>query len=59
MLVIYSLLTWAYQEDKVIKYMTKFKRSASEPYTLITPSTPLEDLERFLQGEIFALGLYF
>lgn len=42
-------------EDKVIKYMTKFKRSASEPYTLITPSTPLADLERFLQGEIFAL----
>jgi hypothetical protein len=39
-----------------MEYMTKFKRSASEPYTLITPGTPLTELEEFLQGKIFALG---
>ena len=44
------------QSDKVIQYMTKFKRSSSEPYTLITPSTPLADLEEFLRHNIFALG---
>lgn len=37
--------------------MTKFKRTPSEPYTLITPSTPLADLEEFLRGNIFALGI--
>src|ERR1700675_4594915 len=44
------------QNDKVEKYMTKFKRTASEPYTLITPSSPLADLEEFLKHNIFALG---
>ncbi|KAJ3481034.1 hypothetical protein NLI96_g7934 [Meripilus lineatus] len=44
------------KSDKVKKYMTKFKRSSSEPYTLITPSTPLADLEEFLRHNIFALG---
>lgn len=53
----YSPCPSTHQDDKVLKYMTKFKRSSSEPYTLITPSTPLADLERFLQGAIFALGL--
>ncbi|KZT10324.1 uncharacterized protein LAESUDRAFT_755829 [Laetiporus sulphureus 93-53] len=41
--------------DKVIRYMTKFNRSSSYPYTLITPSTPLADLEGFLRQNIFAL----
>jgi len=41
--------------DKVEKYMIKFKRTASEPYTLITPSSPLSDLEEFLRDNIFAL----
>jgi hypothetical protein len=36
--------------------MTKFKRSALQPYTVITPSTPLDELELFLQDKIFALG---
>jgi hypothetical protein len=36
--------------------MTKFKRSASHPYALITPATPLEELEEFLKTNIFALG---
>ncbi|KAI0944806.1 hypothetical protein AcV7_001511 [Taiwanofungus camphoratus] len=41
--------------DKVMRYMTKFNRAQSQPYTLITPSTPLEELEQFLQHNIFAL----
>ncbi|KAF5362599.1 hypothetical protein D9758_009586 [Tetrapyrgos nigripes] len=41
--------------DKVEKYLTKFKRSSSEPYTLITPLTPLSELEEFLKSNIFAL----
>jgi len=41
--------------DKVVRYMTKFKRAVSEPYTLITPLSPLAELERFLQDNIFAL----
>jgi hypothetical protein len=39
-----------------MQYMTKFKRDASEPYILITPSTPLADLQQFLKDNIFALG---
>lgn len=39
-----------------MKYMTKFKRSQDEPYTLITPTTPLSELEQFLEHNIFALG---
>lgn len=39
--------------------MTKFKRNASQPYTMITPSTELADLEEFLRQNIFALGEYF
>ncbi|GBE87335.1 hypothetical protein BKA93DRAFT_504401 [Sparassis latifolia] len=41
--------------DKVSQYMTKFDRSQAKSYTLITPSTPLADLEQFLQHNIFAL----
>ncbi|KAJ6631152.1 hypothetical protein B0H10DRAFT_1981113 [Mycena sp. CBHHK59/15] len=41
--------------DKVSAYMTKFNRSASEPYTLITPLAALADVEVFLQHNIFAL----
>ncbi|KAK2461037.1 hypothetical protein APHAL10511_006978 [Amanita phalloides] len=42
-------------DDKVLKYMTKFKRNTSEPYTLITPMSSLADLERFLGDNLFAL----
>ncbi|TFK67601.1 hypothetical protein BDN72DRAFT_798863 [Pluteus cervinus] len=42
-------------DDKIVDYMTKFKRSASVPYTLITPLSPLADLEEFLRSNIFAL----
>ncbi|KAJ8509481.1 hypothetical protein ONZ45_g8352 [Pleurotus djamor] len=41
--------------EKVVEYMTKFKRGASQPYTLITPLSPLEELEMFLKDNIFAL----
>ncbi|KAK7451094.1 hypothetical protein VKT23_012770 [Stygiomarasmius scandens] len=41
--------------DDVAKYMTKFKRSSSVPYTLITPLTPLSELEEWLKSNIFAL----
>ena len=44
--------------DKVDKYMTKFKRSVeTNPYTVITPATELDELELFLQENIFALGI--
>ncbi|KAF5341649.1 hypothetical protein D9611_001674 [Ephemerocybe angulata] len=42
-------------DDKVSQYMTKFKRTSTEPYTLITPMTPLSDLEEFLKTNLFAL----
>ncbi|KAI0711171.1 hypothetical protein C8T65DRAFT_185616 [Cerioporus squamosus] len=42
-------------DDKVDKYMTKFKRTAATPYTIITPSTPLAELEDFLKHNIFAI----
>ncbi|KAF8180419.1 hypothetical protein BJ912DRAFT_981255 [Pholiota molesta] len=45
----------ANQNDKVSKYMTKFQRSSTEPYTTITPLSPLSDLEEFLKKNIFAL----
>ncbi|TBU41723.1 hypothetical protein BD309DRAFT_964649 [Dichomitus squalens] len=41
--------------DKVEKYMQKFKRTAATPYTIITPSTPLAELEDFLSRNIFAI----
>jgi len=34
--------------DKVSSHMVRFNRSSSEPYTLITPLTPLDELEVFL-----------
>jgi len=41
--------------EKVSQYMTKFKRTSSEPYTIITPLSPLSELEEFLKTNIFAL----
>jgi hypothetical protein len=38
--------------------MTKFKRTSSEPYKVITPLTSLVDLEEFLKTNIFALGAH-
>ena len=35
--------------------MSRFKRTAATPYTVITPSTPLAELEAFLKGNIFAI----
>ncbi len=35
--------------------MTKFKRTIGTPYTIITPSTPLAELEDFLQLNLFAI----
>lgn len=43
------------QDDKVQTYMTKFKRTAGTPYTIITPSTPLAELKHFLDANIFAI----
>ncbi|KAI6007864.1 hypothetical protein EDC04DRAFT_2780047 [Pisolithus marmoratus] len=45
----------AQPNDSVVEYMTKFNRKASEPYTLITPDTPLADLAEFLRSNLFAL----
>ncbi|KAI0764869.1 hypothetical protein C8Q74DRAFT_1005906 [Fomes fomentarius] len=42
-------------DDKVEKYMSKFKRTAATPYTIITPSTPLAELADFLTRNIFAI----
>ncbi|EAU81495.1 hypothetical protein CC1G_05325 [Coprinopsis cinerea okayama7 len=44
------------QTDKVSNYMTKFNRtSTGKPYALITPMSPLSDLEEFLKDNLFAL----
>jgi hypothetical protein len=42
----------------VINLTTKFDLSPAtgRPYTVITPDTPLEVLEVFLQKNLFALG---
>ncbi|KAH9916725.1 uncharacterized protein BXZ73DRAFT_53623 [Epithele typhae] len=45
----------AHPDDKVDQYMSRFKRTAATPYTVITPSTPLADLETFLKANIFAI----
>jgi len=42
-------------DDKVSQYMTKFDRTSPEPYTIITPLSPLSELEDFLKTNIFAL----
>lgn len=42
-------------DDKVSQYMTKFNRTSSQPYTIITPLSPLSALEVFLETNIFAL----
>lgn len=44
------------QDDKVFKYTIKFRREPSQPYVVITPWTPLAELELFLQDKLFALG---
>jgi hypothetical protein len=47
------------QDEKVINLATKFDLSSAtgRPYTVITPDTPLETLEIFLQKNLFALGM--
>ncbi|KAF8325867.1 uncharacterized protein EI90DRAFT_3072065 [Cantharellus anzutake] len=42
-------------DDSVLSHMTKFKRNSRLGYTLITPDTPLEVLEEFLEKNLFAL----
>ncbi|KAN0136904.1 hypothetical protein V8E53_005345 [Lactarius tabidus] len=42
--------------DKIASCMTKFNRSpTTNPYTIITPDTPLAELEGFLRDHIFVL----
>lgn len=42
--------------DTIASCMTKFNRSpTTNPYTVITPNTPLAELESFLRNHIFAL----
>jgi hypothetical protein len=41
---------------KVERYMNRFNRAPSTPYSVITPATPLADVESFLHENIFALG---
>jgi len=42
-------------EDPILRYMTKFKRGRDNSYTLITPASPLLQLEQFLEDHLFAL----
>jgi len=42
-------------DDQVQNLMTKFDRSAKREYTVITPLSPMEDLEAFLMKNLFAL----
>ena len=46
-----------FQTDSVVTYMSKFRRGPSQTYTLITPDTPLHELEEFLKHNLFALGM--
>ena len=47
------------QTDKIASCMTKFNRSpTTNPYTVITPDTPLAELESFLGNHIFALSTH-
>ena len=45
------------QNAKASLYMIKFQRSPSTPYTVVTPLTPLGDLEAFLAHNIFAISM--
>lgn len=44
-------------DDQVINLATRFDRSSKtgRPYSIITPDTPLEVLEEFLQSNVFAI----
>ncbi|ELU40015.1 hypothetical protein AG1IA_05954 [Rhizoctonia solani AG-1 IA] len=42
--------------DLISNYMTKFARGTGVEYTVITPETPLEELEAFLETTDFAIG---
>jgi hypothetical protein len=44
------------QDDPILDYMIKFQRGRNNGYTLITPASPLLDLEEFLKDNLFALG---
>ena len=46
------------KDDPVLKYIVKFKRNPNYGYKLITPWTPLSELEDFLNTNSFALGVY-
>lgn len=43
----------------MIDFAVKFDLSTKtgRPYTVITPDTPLEELEKFLEKNVFAIGL--
>jgi hypothetical protein len=53
-----SLTNSAVQTDPVVKHITKFNRTSSKPYLVITPLTPLADLAAFLTSNEFALGQF-
>lgn len=38
--------------------MTKFQRNSSNTYKVITPFTPLDELEVFLKKNLFAIGVF-
>ncbi|EPS97458.1 hypothetical protein FOMPIDRAFT_1025059 [Fomitopsis schrenkii] len=42
-------------DDRVIQHISKFNRTSSHPYTIITPSTSLPELEEFLGHNVFAI----
>ena len=55
--ILYDLMDAPHEQNaKASLYMIKFQRSTSTPYTIVTPLTPLGDLEAFLAHNIFAIG---
>ncbi|KAG9018857.1 hypothetical protein FRB90_008794, partial [Tulasnella sp. 427] len=42
-------------DDPILSHTIQFKRGKSQPYTVITPWTPLADLETFLKDNDFAI----
>ncbi|KAG9049715.1 hypothetical protein FS837_009360 [Tulasnella sp. UAMH 9824] len=45
-------------DDPILSHTTQFKRGKAQPYTVITPWTPLADLEAFLKDNDFAIGKF-
>lgn len=45
----------AQPDDPILSHTTQFKRGKAQPYTVITPWTPLAELEAFLKENDFAI----